>query len=41
MRDKDYYLKIKDLYERTLLLVSDLFEDKRDKVIWRKCRFRR
>ena len=31
MKDKEYYLKVKDLYDRTLLLVSDLFEDKRDK----------
>lgn len=31
MKDKEYYLKIKDLYDRALLLVSDLFENKRDK----------
>ena len=31
MKDKEYYLKVKDLYDRALLLVSDLFENKRDK----------
>ena len=31
MKDIKYYLKINNLYDRTLLLVSDLFEGKRDK----------
>ena len=32
MQDKEYYLKINNLYDRALLLVSDLFKDKRDKA---------
>ena len=32
MKDKEYYLKINNLYDRALLLVSDLFKDKRDKA---------
>ena len=31
MKDKEYYLKINNLYDRALLLVSDLFENKTDK----------
>ena len=31
MKDKKYYLEVKDLYDRALLLVSDLFENKTDK----------
>ena len=32
MQDKEYYLKINNLYDRALLLVSDLFKDKKDKA---------
>ena len=31
MKDKEYYLNIKDMYDKTLLLVSDLFKNKKDK----------
>ena len=32
MQEKGYYLKIDNLYNRALLLVSDLFQDKKDKA---------
>ena len=32
MQEKEYYLKIDNLYNRALLLVSDLFQDKKDKA---------
>ena len=31
MQEKEYYLKIDNLYNRALLLVSDLFQDKKYK----------
>ena len=32
MKEKEYYLRFNNLYDRALLLVSDLFKDKRDKA---------
>ena len=32
MQEKGYYLKIDNLYNRALFLVSDLFQDKKDKA---------
>lgn len=32
MRNKERYLKVNNLYNRALLLVSDLFQDKKDKA---------
>ncbi len=32
MRDIDYYLKVDNLYDRALLLVSELFKNKKDKA---------
>ena len=32
MKEKEYYLRFNNLYDRALLLVSDLFKDKKDKA---------
>ena len=32
MKEKEYYLRFNNLYDRALLLVSDLFQDKKDKA---------